>query len=61
MGIFGLQAGEEVKIIGPDQARGDKGGQRNYQYRANYEHMALFLSLQLTKEDKIDELDFSPE
>jgi CubicO group peptidase (beta-lactamase class C family) len=55
-----------LKELGPLQSldlikRGDKGGQRNYQYRANYKHMALFLSLQLTKEDKIDELDFSPE
>jgi CubicO group peptidase (beta-lactamase class C family) len=41
--------------------RGDEGGQRSYQYRANYEHMTLFFSLQLTKDNEIAVLDFSQE
>jgi len=41
--------------------RGEEGGQRSYKYRVNYEHMDLFLSLQLTKDNKIAALDFSTE
>ena len=55
-----------LKELGPLKSldlikRGDEGGQRSYQYRANYEHMSLFLSLQLTKDNKIAVLDFSQE
>jgi len=55
-----------LKELGPLKSldlikRGDEGGQRSYQYRANYEHMSLFLSLQLTKNNKIAVLDFSQE
>ena len=55
-----------LKELGPLKSldlikRGDEGGQRTYQYRANYEHMSLFLSLQLTKDSKIAVLDFSQE
>jgi len=41
--------------------RGEEGGQRSYRYRVNYEHTDLFLSLQLTKDNKIALLDFSTE
>jgi CubicO group peptidase (beta-lactamase class C family) len=55
-----------LKELGPLKSldlmkRGDEGGQRSYQYRADYEHMSLFLSLQLTKDNKISVLDFSQE
>jgi CubicO group peptidase (beta-lactamase class C family) len=55
-----------LKELGPLKSldlikRGDEGGQRSYQYRANYEHISLFLSLQLTKNNKIAVLDFSQE
>ena len=55
-----------LKELGPLKSldlikRGGEGGQRSYQYRANYEHMTLFLSLQLTKDNKIAVLDFSQE
>jgi CubicO group peptidase (beta-lactamase class C family) len=55
-----------LKELGPLKSldlikRSDEGGQRSYQYRANYEHMSLFLSLQLTKDNKIAVLDFSQE
>ncbi len=39
--------------------RGEEGDRRAYQYRANYEHTELSLSLQLTKDNKIAALDFS--
>lgn len=41
--------------------RGKEGDQRSYKYRASFEHMDLFLSLQLTKDNKIAALDFSTE
>jgi CubicO group peptidase (beta-lactamase class C family) len=41
--------------------RGDEGERRSYQYRATYENVELFLSLQLTKDNKIAVLDFSQE
>jgi hypothetical protein len=55
-----------LKELGPLKSldlikRGDERGQRSYQYRANYEHISLFLSLQLTKDNKIAVLDFSQE
>jgi CubicO group peptidase (beta-lactamase class C family) len=55
-----------LKELGPLKSldlikRGDEGRQRSYQYRANYEHISLFLSLQLTKDNKIAVLDFSQE
>jgi CubicO group peptidase (beta-lactamase class C family) len=55
-----------LKELGPLKSldlikRGNEEEQRTYQYRATYEHMALFLSLQLTKDNKIAALDFSPE
>jgi CubicO group peptidase (beta-lactamase class C family) len=58
--------GDYLKEQGPLKSlelikRGDEGDRRTYQYRANYEHMALFLSLQLDKANKIAALDFSQE
>jgi hypothetical protein len=55
-----------LKELGPLKSldlikRGEEEGQRTYQYRANYEHMCLFLSLQLTKDNQIAVLDFSQE
>jgi CubicO group peptidase (beta-lactamase class C family) len=55
-----------LKELGPLKSldlikRGDEGRQRSYQYRANYEHISLFLSLQMTKDNKIAVLDFSQE
>jgi CubicO group peptidase (beta-lactamase class C family) len=41
--------------------RGEEGENRAYKYRANYERTELFLSLQLTKDNKIAALDFSDE
>ena len=41
--------------------RSEEGGQRSYQYRANYEHSELSLSVQLTKDNKIAALNFSLE
>jgi CubicO group peptidase (beta-lactamase class C family) len=41
--------------------RGEEGDRPSYQYRANYERMEVFLSLQLTKDNKIAALDFSTE
>jgi CubicO group peptidase (beta-lactamase class C family) len=41
--------------------RGEEGDKRVYQYRANYEGTDLFLSLRLTKDNKISALDFSDE
>jgi len=41
--------------------RGEESGGPSYKYRANYEHLDLFLSLQLTKDNKIAALDFSTE
>jgi CubicO group peptidase (beta-lactamase class C family) len=41
--------------------RGEEGGQRSYRYRATYESREIFLSLQLTKDNKIAALDFSLE
>jgi len=41
--------------------RGEEGDRRSYQYRANYERTELFLSLQLTKDNKIAALDFAGE
>jgi CubicO group peptidase (beta-lactamase class C family) len=41
--------------------RGQVGENRAYQYRANYERTELFLSVQLTKDNKIAVLDFSSE
>ena len=41
--------------------RGEEGGQRSYKYRATYESREIFLSLQLTKDNKIAALDFSLE
>jgi len=41
--------------------RGEEGDKRVYQYRENYEGTDLFLSLQLTKDNKIAALDFSDE
>jgi hypothetical protein len=41
--------------------RGEEGDQRSYKYRASFEHMDLFLSLQLTKDNKIAALHFSTE
>jgi|HubBroStandDraft_6_1064221.scaffolds.fasta_scaffold00244_3 CubicO group peptidase (beta-lactamase class C family) len=41
--------------------RGEEGEQRSYHYRANYERTELFLSLQLTKDNKLAALDFSNE
>ena len=41
--------------------RGEEGERRSYKYRASYEHADLFLSLQLTKDNKIAALDFSTE
>jgi CubicO group peptidase (beta-lactamase class C family) len=53
-----------LKELGPLKSldlikRGEEGERRSYQYRANYETMELFLSLQLTKDNKIAALDFS--
>jgi hypothetical protein len=39
--------------------RGEEGENRTYEYRANYERAELFLSIQLTRENKIAALDFS--
>ncbi len=41
--------------------RGEEGDRPSYQFRANYERTELFLSLQLTKDNKIAALDFSTE
>ncbi len=41
--------------------RGEEGDRLSYQFRANYERTELFLSLQLTKDNKIAALDFSTE
>jgi hypothetical protein len=41
--------------------RGEEGNQHSYEYRANYERTELFLSVQLTKDNKIAALDFSTE
>ena len=41
--------------------RGEEGENRAYKYRANYERTELFLSIQLTKDNKIATLDFSDE
>jgi CubicO group peptidase (beta-lactamase class C family) len=39
--------------------RGEEGENRAYKYRANFERAELFLSIQLTKDNKIAALDFS--
>jgi CubicO group peptidase (beta-lactamase class C family) len=39
--------------------RGEEGENRAYTYRANFERAELFLSIQLTKDNKIAALDFS--
>jgi hypothetical protein len=41
--------------------RGQEGENRAYTYRANYERTELFLSIQLTKDNKMAVLDFSTE
>jgi len=41
--------------------RTEEGEHRAYKYRANYERTELFLSIQLTKDNKIAALDFSNE
>jgi CubicO group peptidase (beta-lactamase class C family) len=41
--------------------QGGEGENRAYKYRANYERTELFLSIQLTKDNKIAALDFSDE
>jgi CubicO group peptidase (beta-lactamase class C family) len=41
--------------------RGEEGERRSYHYRASYERTELFLSLQLTKDNKFAALDFSNE
>jgi CubicO group peptidase (beta-lactamase class C family) len=53
-----------LKELGPLKSlnlikRGEEGERHSYQYRATYEHMELFLSLELTKDNKIAGLDFS--
>jgi CubicO group peptidase (beta-lactamase class C family) len=53
-----------LKELGPLKSlelfkRGEEGERRTYQYRATYESMELFLSLQLTKDNKFAALDFS--
>jgi hypothetical protein len=53
-----------LKELGPLKSldlikRGEEGERRSYQYRGNYEAMELFLSLQMTKDNKIAALDFS--
>ncbi len=57
-------ASDYLKELGPLKSldlikRGEEGERRAYQYRATYESMALFVSLQLTKDNKIAVLDFS--
>jgi CubicO group peptidase (beta-lactamase class C family) len=39
----------------------EEGDRRSYHYRANYERTELFVSVQLTKDNKIAALDFSTE
>jgi hypothetical protein len=41
--------------------RGQEGENRAYTYRANYERTELFLSVQLTKDNRMAVLDFSNE
>ena len=41
--------------------RGEEGERLSYEYRANYQGTKLVVSLQLTKDNKIAALDFSPE
>src|ERR1700722_14296506 len=41
--------------------RGEEGERHSYEYRVNYEHRELLLSLQLTKDNKIAALDFAGE
>jgi hypothetical protein len=41
--------------------RVEEGERHSYHYRANYERTELFLSLQLTKDNKFAALDFSNE
>ncbi len=41
--------------------RSNKGAQRAYRYRANFQQMPLFLAVELTKDNKIATLDFSDE
>jgi CubicO group peptidase (beta-lactamase class C family) len=41
--------------------RGEEGERHSYQYRVNYEHRELLLSLQLNKDNKIAALDFAGE
>lgn len=60
------EAGAYLKELGRLKSlelmeRSDKRGQRAYRYRANFEQMPLFLSVELTKDSKIATLDFSDE
>lgn len=41
--------------------RGQEGENRAYTYRAKYERTELFLSVQLTRDNKLAVLDFSNE
>jgi CubicO group peptidase (beta-lactamase class C family) len=58
--------GDYLKDLGPLESlellkRGDKEDKRSYQYRAHYEGMDLFLSIELTKDNKIAAMDFLDE
>lgn len=58
--------GDYLKDLAPLESlelleRGEEGDKRVYRYRAGYEGADLFLSLQLTKDNKIAALDFSDE
>jgi CubicO group peptidase (beta-lactamase class C family) len=60
------RAGDYLKGLGSLKSlelikRGQEGENRGYKYRANYEQTELFLSVQLTKDNKIAALDFSSE
>jgi CubicO group peptidase (beta-lactamase class C family) len=61
-----LGIGGYMKEMGPLKSldllkRSEEAGRRSYQYRIEYEHMTLFVSLQLTKDNEIAALDFSTE
>ena len=57
-------AGDALKEFGPLKSlelikRGDEGELRSYKYRATYDGTDIFLSLKLTKDNKIAALDFA--
>ena len=41
--------------------RSAEGDRRSYRYRSNFQQMAVFVSVELTKENKIADLDFPDE